>query len=66
MYLSKSFVFAEGMESGLKKSKIFQNINFPLTKVFYNLINNFVDNLYIFKGSMEDIFNPNQTVLIKI
>ena len=31
MYLSKSFVFAEGMESGLKKFKIFQNINFPLT-----------------------------------
>ncbi len=30
MYLSKSFVFAEGMESGLKKFKIFQNINFLL------------------------------------
>ena len=31
IYLSKSFVFAEGMESGLKKFRIFQNINFPLT-----------------------------------
>ncbi|MCC8461008.1 MAG: hypothetical protein LN545_03320 [Candidatus Megaira endosymbiont of Carteria cerasiformis] len=31
MYLSKSFVFAEDMESGLKKFRIFQNINFPLT-----------------------------------
>ncbi len=31
IYLSKSFVFAEGMESGFKKFRIFQNINFPLT-----------------------------------